>query len=58
LAKPEPSLRAIPDVHMVSEKLRDAWTQVTGLAANATPNVEASVQASQAKTQNLQVSLT
>jgi hypothetical protein len=54
MTKPEPTLRAIPDVQMVSEKLRDAWTQTTGLAANATP----SVQVGQPKNQNLQVSLT
>jgi len=35
IAKPEPSLRAVPDVQMVAAKLRDAWTQNTGLAANA-----------------------
>lgn len=54
MTNPEPTLRAIPDVQMVSEKLRDAWTQTTGLAANATP----SVQVGQPKNQNLQVSLT
>jgi len=35
ISKPEPTLRAIADVQMVAEKLRDAWTQSTGLAANA-----------------------
>ena len=35
IAKPEPTLRAVPDVQMVAEKLRDAWTQNTGLATNA-----------------------
>jgi hypothetical protein len=35
IAKPEPTLRAVPDVQMVAAKLRDAWTQNTGLAANA-----------------------
>jgi hypothetical protein len=35
IAKPEPTLRAVADVQMVAEKLRDAWTQSTGLAANA-----------------------
>jgi hypothetical protein len=54
LAKPEPTLRAIPDVQAVSEKLKDAWTKATGLAANATSNV----QADQPTPQNLQVSLT
>jgi hypothetical protein len=28
-------LRAVPDVQAVSDKLRQAWTQNTGLAANA-----------------------
>ena len=35
IAKPEPTLRAVPDVQMVAAKLRDAWTHNTGLAANA-----------------------
>ena len=35
IAKPEPTLRAVPDVQILAEKLRDAWTQSTGLAANA-----------------------
>lgn len=54
ITKPEPTLRAIPNVQEVAEKLRDAWTQATGLAANATP----SVQDGKHKSQNLQVSLT
>ncbi len=54
ITKPEPTLRAIPEVQAVSEKLREAWTQATGLAANATP----SVQAATVKTNHLQVSLT
>jgi len=54
ISKPEPTLRAIPHVQEVSVKLRDAWTQATGLAANAAP----SVQADSAKSNNLQVSLT
>jgi hypothetical protein len=54
LTKPEPTLRAIPEVQMVSEKLRDAWTQATGLAANATP----SDQATSAQPHHLQASLT
>ena len=33
--KPEPTLRAIPDVQLVADKLRDAWTQSTGQTANA-----------------------
>jgi hypothetical protein len=33
--KPEPTLRAVPDVQAVADKLRQAWTQNTGLAANA-----------------------
>ncbi len=37
ITKPEPTLRAIPDVQSVAEKLRDAWTLSTGLAANAKP---------------------
>ena len=52
--KPEPTLRAIPNVQAVSVKLRDAWTQATGMAANATP----SVQTSSPQSDNLQVSLT
>ena len=35
IAKPEPTLRAVADVQMVAEKLRDAWVKSTGLAANA-----------------------
>lgn len=35
ISKPEPTLRAVPDVQAVSDKLRQAWTQSTGLAANA-----------------------
>lgn len=34
IEKPEPTLRAIPDVQEVSLKLREAWTYNTGLAAN------------------------
>ncbi|MEI7974918.1 MAG: photosynthetic complex putative assembly protein PuhB [Betaproteobacteria bacterium] len=34
IAKPEPTLRAVADVQMVAEKLRDAWVKSTGLAAN------------------------
>ena len=35
ISKPEPTLRAVPDVQAVSDKLRQAWTQNTGLSANA-----------------------
>jgi hypothetical protein len=35
ITKPEPTLRAIPDAEKVAEKLRDSWTQITGMAANA-----------------------
>jgi hypothetical protein len=52
--KPEPTLRAIPHVQEVSVKLRDAWTQATGMSANATVRV----QSGQPQTDNLQVSLT
>ena len=52
--KPEPTLRAIPNVQEVSVKLRDAWTQATGKAANATPSVQSSTHSAD----NLQVSLT
>jgi hypothetical protein len=34
ISKPEPTLRAIPDVQVVADKLREAWTQSTGQAAN------------------------
>lgn len=54
ITKPEPTLRAIPNAQLVSEKLRDAWTQATGLAANATSTVPATNQ----KNTDLQVSLT
>lgn len=35
ISKPEPTLRTVPDVQAVSDKLRQAWTQRTGLAVNA-----------------------
>lgn len=54
VTKPEPTLRAIPNVQEVAEKLRDAWTQSTGLAANPT----VSVKDGNTKISNLQVSLT
>lgn len=52
--KPEPTLRAIPHVQEVAVKLRDAWTQATGMSANATVRVPSG----QPQTDNLQVSLT
>jgi len=52
--KPEPTLRAVPHVQEVSAKLRDAWTQATGRAANATPSAQNTHQPAD----NLQVSLT
>ena len=39
---PEPTLRAVPDVQMVAAKLRDAWMQSTGLAANEVAVISAS----------------
>jgi hypothetical protein len=54
ISKPEPTLRAIPNVQEVSEKLRDAWTHTTGLSANATLSVEDE----STKSGNFQVSLT
>lgn len=54
ITNPEPTLRAIPQVQEVSAKLTEAWTQTTGMAANATP----SVSSSHPQTNNLQVSLT
>lgn len=36
ITKPEPTLRAIPDVELVAEKLREVWKQRTGQTANAT----------------------
>lgn len=40
ITKPEPTLRAIPDVQAVSDKLRQAWTQNTGLSANSRTQTE------------------
>ena len=40
ISKPEPTLRAVPHVQTVSDKLRQAWTQSTGLAANARTQTE------------------
>jgi hypothetical protein len=54
ISKPEPTLRAISDVQEVAVKLRDAWTQATGMAANATP----SMQSANPQVKDLQVSLT
>jgi len=54
ISKPEPTLRAISDVQEVAVKLRDAWTQATGMAANATP----SEQSANPQVNNLQVSMT
>lgn len=54
ITKPEPTLRAIPNVQEVSVKLRDAWTQATGRAVNATPSAQGTNQPAD----NLQVSLT
>jgi len=54
ITKPEPTLRAIPQVQEISVKLRDAWMQATGMAANATR----SVQSTNSQSDNLQVSLT
>ena len=54
ISKPEPTLRAISDVQEVAVKLRDAWTQATGMAANASP----SVQSANPQINDLQVSLT
>ena len=52
--KPEPTLRAIPHVQEVSVQLRDAWTQATGRAANATRSAQSTDQPAD----NLQVRLT
>jgi len=54
ISKPEPTLRAISDVQEVAVKLRDAWTQATGMAANAMP----SELSANPQVNNLQVSLT
>ena len=54
ISKPEPTMRAIADVQDVCVKLRDAWTQATGLVAHAKP----AAQSSKPQANNLQVSLT
>ena len=55
ISKPEPTLRAISDAQEVAVKLRDAWTQATGMAANATPTMQST---NKPQANNLQVSLT
>jgi hypothetical protein len=55
ISKPEPTLRAISDVQEVAVKLRDAWTQATGMAANATPTMQST---NKPQANNLQVRLT
>ena len=52
IQKPEPTLRAIADVHTVADQLRNAWSQATGL--EATPSSQASV--GRSKVPTLQVS--
>ncbi|WP_299513517.1 photosynthetic complex putative assembly protein PuhB [uncultured Limnohabitans sp.] len=52
--KPEPTLRAIPNVQEVSVKLSEAWTHNTGLPVNAT----SSVNTGKPSSNDLQVSLT
>ena len=52
IQKPEPTLRAIADVHTVADQLRSAWSQATGL--EATPPSQASV--GRSKVPTLQVS--
>jgi hypothetical protein len=42
ITKPEPSLRAIADVQTVSTQLREAWSQETGLQAQAVIQSETS----------------
>lgn len=54
ISKPEPTLRAIPNVEEVAVQLRDAWTQKTGFAANA----KSDAQASKPHADNFEVSLT
>jgi hypothetical protein len=55
ISKPEPTLRAISDMQEVAVKLRDAWTQATGMAANATPTMQST---NKPQANNLQVRLT
>ncbi len=52
IQKPEPTLRAIADVHTVADQLRSAWSQATGL--EGTPSSQASV--GRSKVPPLQVS--
>jgi hypothetical protein len=54
ITKPEPTLRAVPDVQLVAEKLREVWTQHTGQAANATA-VSSETQADRQNNTPLQV---
>lgn len=54
IEKPEPTLRAIPNVQEVSGKLRDAWSHNTGMAANAT----SADQSRKSNSNDMQVSLT
>jgi hypothetical protein len=54
IEKPEPTLRAIPDVQVVSVKLREAWSHNTGMAAQATSSDDIS----QSNSNDMQVSLT
>jgi hypothetical protein len=54
ISKPEPTLRAIPNVQEVAVQLRDAWTQKTGFAAHPISDA----QASKPHADNFEVSLT
>lgn len=54
IEKPEPTLRAIPNVQEVSVKLSEAWTHNTGLPTNAT----SAVNTGKPNSNDLQVSLT
>lgn len=40
ITRPEPTLRAVADVQAVSDKLRQAWTQNTGLSAHTSTQTE------------------
>jgi len=53
IEKPEPTLRAIPRVQEVSVKLREAWSQNTGMVTNTTYPVETS----KPKSNDLQVGM-
>lgn len=54
IEKPEPTLRAIPDVQVVSVKLREVWSHNTGMAANHSSPEEVG----KPHSNDLQVSLT